>query len=123
MKASKDRFIAFMSYVCYIYTFNLDVDLHIRSFLTCTSGQHIVSQNCWTVWKEYIAIVSMGQNISSYTVKLVCALERTLAYTYTGNGKVLSKSLMDTLHLSRSLCRCDIPTINTKLIKILVPAP
>lgn len=71
------------------------------------------------LWKEHAVTVAMGRNVSPYAVELCCALERTLAYAYTGNAKVLSKSLLDPLFLSRSLLYHGLPTINTNIIKIL----
>lgn len=60
----------------------------------------------------------MGHNVSPYAIEVCCALERTLAYAYTGNAKVLSRALLEPLFISRSLLDYGLPTINSNLIKI-----
>lgn len=71
------------------------------------------------MWKQHGTDATMGHNVSPYAIEVCCALERTLAYAYTCNAKVLSKGLLDPLFLSRSLLDYGLPTINTRIVKIL----
>lgn len=50
---------------------------------------------------------------------MCCALERTLAYAYTGNAKVLSRALLEPLFITQSLLQHGLPTINTEIVRIL----
>lgn len=85
-------------------------------YLWVTYGVTILLER---LWKEHAIKVAVGQNVSPYAVELCCALERALAYAYTGNAKVLSRGLLDPLFISRSLLEFGLPTINTNLVKIL----
>lgn len=71
------------------------------------------------MWREHGVRVAMGHNTGPSAIEVCCALERTLAYAYTGNAKVLSRALMEPLFITRSLLEHGLPTINTDIVKFL----
>jgi hypothetical protein len=57
---------------------------------------------------------------SPYTVETIAALERTLAYAYTGSAKVISRAVMEPLFLSRGLLETGFPTLNQAIIAVRI---
>ncbi len=51
--------------------------------------------------------------ISPYIIEVVAMLERALAFAYTGDSRVLTKTLMGPFGLSRSLIELGLPAITT----------
>lgn len=60
--------------------------------------------------------------MNPYIIELCSALERTLSYGHTGNGKVLARAVMDPLFLTRGLIQNGMPTLNKQIYQMPLQA-
>jgi len=68
------------------------------------------------VWQ--IVKSNTAQQPSPYLVEIIASLERALVFAYTGNGKVLSRSVMAPLYISRALVDQGFPTVNAAIFSL-----
>lgn len=61
---------------------------------------------------------SRGSRINLFRVELIAALERCLAYAFTGSSRVLMKSAMDQLWLSKGILATGFPSLNNKIVAL-----
>jgi hypothetical protein len=72
---------------------------------------HGITQLLALIWNSQHVVMEKGLKPSPYIIEFTAALERTLAFAFGGNAKVLSKSLMEPLWLSPSLIDVGNPCI------------
>jgi hypothetical protein len=69
------------------------------------------------IWKQESSHFTKGIPTSAYVLELTSVLERAAAFTFTGNAKVISKSLMRPLWMSQSLLELGAPTLNPRVLR------
>jgi hypothetical protein len=67
------------------------------------------------LWKAELPSIKNGKPRSPYIIEVLAALERSLAFLYTGDARVITKHLMGPLGLKRSLLELGLPSI-TKVL-------
>jgi hypothetical protein len=64
------------------------------------------------LWAHYQGHLTKGEKVPHHIVELSAVLERTLNFAHTGNPRVLTRTLMDELWVSKALLLSDLPAIS-----------